>query len=120
VRHERFTEQRRAERESVAMLRAVPRNGILFAYGDNDTYPLWYFQQVRHFRRDVTVVTIPLLGSPWYRAELMRRYQLLDTAYVTSWHGRDRLAANIRSHAALLHRDVVLSPAWAQARKQDP
>jgi hypothetical protein len=46
---------------------------MLFVAGDNDTYPLWYAQEVLHVRRDVTMVTLPLLGAPWYDAEIRRR-----------------------------------------------
>jgi hypothetical protein len=55
-----------------------PKDAILFTFGDNDTYPLWYAQHVLGNRRDVTVVTMPLLGAPWYDAELARRYSLTD------------------------------------------
>ena len=55
------------------LLEPVPRNGVLFVEGDNDTYPLWYAQQAEAERPDVTVVTLPLLGAPWYLDELHRR-----------------------------------------------
>jgi len=60
-----------------ALLLSAPQHAVLFVDGDNDTYPLWFMQQVDALRRDVTVVTIPLLGADWYGAELARRYQLL-------------------------------------------
>jgi hypothetical protein len=59
-----------------ALLEPLPPRTVLFVSGDNDTYPLWYAQQVRSLRRDITVVTMPLLGAPWYDAELARRYGL--------------------------------------------
>jgi hypothetical protein len=55
-------------------LEAQPERGVLFVAGDNDSYPLWYEQVARANRRDVTVVTVPLLGAAWYRAELARRF----------------------------------------------
>jgi hypothetical protein len=60
-----------------SLLQSTPRRAVLFVDGDNDTYPLWFLQQVDTLRRDVTVVTIPLLGATWYGAELSRRYDLL-------------------------------------------
>jgi hypothetical protein len=90
IHHERSTEQQRADQESRAMLHSVPPNGIFLAIGDNDTYPLWYLQQAEGYRPDVTVVTIPLLGAPWYRAELQRRHHLLTPAYVAPWRGTDQ------------------------------
>ena len=58
------------------LLDPLPPRAVLFVAGDNDTYPLWYAQQVEARRRDVTVVTIPLLAAPWYIDELNRRYGL--------------------------------------------
>ena len=78
------------------MLAKVPPSGVLLALGDNDTYPLWYLQQAEGTRKDVTIVTEPLLGAEWYRAELARRYKLLDSAAVDRWlhpRGREAIAA---------------------------
>jgi len=61
---------------AAALLDSLPKRAVLLVDGDNDTYPLWYAQQVESRRRDVTVVTIPLLGAAWYGAEMARRYGL--------------------------------------------
>ena len=45
-------------------------------WGDHDSYPLWEAQRALALRRDVTVVTSPLLGAAWYRDELRRRWQI--------------------------------------------
>ena len=58
------------------LLAGSPPNGVLLVWGDNDTYPLWEAQQARGVRRDVTVVTSPLLGAAWYRDELRRRWSI--------------------------------------------
>jgi Protein of unknown function (DUF2723) len=55
------------------LLDSLPPHAVLFVAGDNDTYPLWFAQQVEHRRTDVTVVTLPLLVAPWYLDELGRR-----------------------------------------------
>ena len=91
------------------MLASLPRQAVFLAVGDNDTYPLWYLQQVLGMRRDVTVVTIPLLTPTWYRAELLRRHGLLDARYVESWYGTDATVQDVRSRAAALGRPVVNS-----------
>ena len=62
---------------ATALLTALPSRSVLFVAGDNDTYPLWYAQQVERIRRDVTVVTLPLLAANWYVDELARRDSLV-------------------------------------------
>jgi hypothetical protein len=103
----------RARVESGEMLSRVPPSGILLALGDNDTYPLWYLQQVESTRRDVTVVTVPLLGAKWYRAELARRYKLLDPSAVEQWLGRDSTIALITKRSYEQNRPVIRSPFFA-------
>jgi hypothetical protein len=61
-RSNRYTSTEMAEN----YLNSVGPNGMLVTHGDNDTFPLWYAQEIEGFRTDVRVVNTSLLGTDWY------------------------------------------------------
>ncbi len=47
-------------------LKSVATGGVLFTWGDNGAFPLWYLQQVERYRDDATIIHAPLLTYDWY------------------------------------------------------
>ena len=94
-----------AKELAAVLLEPLPARTVLFVAGDNDTYPLWYAQVVEGMRRDVTVVTLPLLGAQWYAEEMKRRWGLVSNGAGLP----DRVAPQLAESARSLGRPVAVA-----------
>ncbi len=63
-------------------LESCAPNAILFCFGDNDTYPLWYAQEVERVRPDIRIINTSLLGIDWYINQLRYKINQSDSVDV--------------------------------------
>src|SRR5690606_10071728 len=79
-------------------------NAILFTYADNDTFPLWYLQEVEGVRTDVRIVNLSYLQSHWYVRQLNN--QVNDAAPVRLTFDTSKLAEGIREYIPFMDRGI--------------
>ena len=79
-----------ARQVAVDMLESVEPYGILITAGDNDTFPLWYAQEVEGVRPDVTLANLSLMNTEWHLRQMRRRVTpTFDPARAAAiWRGR--------------------------------
>ncbi|OYU83489.1 MAG: hypothetical protein CFE24_11085 [Flavobacterium sp. BFFFF2] len=69
-------------------LDSCDKNAILFTIGDNDTFPLWYVQEVENYRTDVKIVNTSLLMTDWYIDQMKCKTHLAEGIPISFTHNQ--------------------------------
>lgn len=108
--NQNWDDHNRAERYTAVdfasnYLESCPKNAILFTNGDNDTYPLWYAQNVEGIRTDVRVINLSLLNTDWYTDGLKR--QAYESAPVPFSMTPDKYVQGVRDYVMYYNNPAV-------------
>lgn len=87
-------------------LNSCAKDAILFVYGDNDTFPLWYVQDVENVRPDVRICNVTLLNGDWYIDQMKKK--VYDSQPLPILMSQDKYENEVRNTVVV--RDDIKKP----------
>ena len=101
---------------SYNILQSCKPNAVIFTNGDNDTFPLWYLQEVEKVRTDVAVVNLSLLNTPWYIKQQRDARPDIETRIINL---TDRQVDQLTSSLTRWEKQKVKIPVYNDPENED-